>query len=81
MIEKGKNYYNFREWQRAKEVFLQAFAQQPKRPEAQLFLARIQIAEKNLNKALKNLLSLKKRFPKHSGIILYLGFTYEKLGI
>ena len=79
LIEQGEDHYGRREWKRARSYFQEAFALEPKRPEAPLFLARIRIAEKDFKGALEKLKKLSGRFPEHAGIVLYLGFAHEKL--
>ena len=75
----GQEDYNARRWKEALQAFEDASALQPSLPEPHLFLAKLRLAQQDVESALVLLTKLRKRFPKHPDINLYLGYAHEKL--
>ena len=75
----GNENYNAQRWSEARQAFEDASALQPSLPEPHMFLAKLSLAQQDVESALALLSKLRKRFPKHPDINLYLGFAHEKL--
>ena len=79
LMHSGKELYNEQRWDEARRFFEDASLLNPDLPEPSLYLARLKLVQHDLNSALLQLSKLQSRFPKHSEIILYLGYAHEKL--
>lgn len=75
----GKDFFNDRLWEKAQQSFEDAAALEPEFPEPLLYIARLELAQQKPDKALLMLENLRKKFPKNSDIILYLGYANERL--
>ncbi len=80
LMREGEAQYQAGEWTRAERYFKRAQQLEPDRPESPVFLARLRIAQEDLAGSLKLLDPLRKRFPNEPQVLLYYGYTLEKLG-
>jgi len=79
LMHSGQQDYNARRWKEALQSFEDAAALQPLKPEPHLYLAKLRLVQQDSQSALLLLAKLRKKFPKHPEINLYLGYAHEKL--
>ena len=79
LMRTGREDYYARRWTEARQAFEDASLLEPDLPEAFLFLAQLQLAQRDTESALSLLAKLRKKFPNHSDINLYFGYAHEKL--
>ena len=79
LMQSGMESYNSRLWSEARQSFEDASVLEPSLPEPLLGLAQLKLAQQDTQFALSLLTKLKKRFPRHADINLYLGYAHEKL--
>lgn len=79
LMQSGKESYNSQRWSEARQSFEDASVLEPSLPEPLLSLAQLKLAQQDAQTALSLLAKLRKRFPRHADINLYLGYAHEKL--
>ena len=79
LMQSGRESYNSQHWSEAHQSFVDASVLEPSLPDPLLSLAKLKLSQQELQTALSMLSKLRKRFPRHADINLYLGYTYEKL--
>ena len=79
LLSYGRESYNSKIWPEARQAFEDASALEPTLAEPLIFLAKLELAEQDLESALSRLTKLEKRFPLNEEIKLYLGYSHEKL--
>jgi tetratricopeptide (TPR) repeat protein len=79
LMRSGNESYNAQHWSEARQAFEDASVLEPSLPEPLLSLAKLKLAQQDLQTALSILAKLRKRFPRHADIKLYLGYAHEKL--
>jgi tetratricopeptide (TPR) repeat protein len=79
LMQSGKESYKAQRWSEARQAFEDASVLEPTLPEPLLSLAQLKLAQQDPQTALSLLAKLRKRFPRHAEINLYLGYAHEKL--
>ncbi len=79
LMQSGMESYNSRLWSEARQSFEDASVLEPSLPEPLLGLAQLKLAQQDLQTAFSLLAKLRKKFPRHVEINLYLGYAHEKL--
>mgnify|MGYP001406036594 CR=1 FL=1 len=79
LLSYGRESYNSQIWPEARQAFEDASALEPTLAEPLIYLAKLELAEQDLESALSQLTKLEKRFPLNEEIKLYLGYSHEKL--
>ena len=75
----GKENFNARQWEASLKSFEDASTLEPGIHEPLLYIAKIMLAQNELESANSMFLKLIKKFPKNIDIVLYYGYTNEKL--
>lgn len=79
LMRSGKESYKAQRWSEARQAFEDASVLEPSLPEPLLSLAQLKLAQQDLQTAFSLLAKLRKKFPRHVEINLYLGYAHEKL--
>jgi len=79
LMQSGKESYKAQRWSEARQAFEDASVLEPSLPEPLLSLAQLKLARQDPQTALSLLVKLRKRYPRHAEINLYLGYAHEKL--